>query len=125
MAKVLVPHTDKLPVPEVLRRIAPAFRQVVIDWLAGEEHLKAVQRMMKGLGASAAALPLPEERVVFVRVADVAGEENAIQFKLRERGTTAEILISYSSDAHERACGPLLDKLAELLGCTVADAEWD
>lgn len=126
MTHSLVPRAGGLPTPEVLRRVATAFRQVVIDWLAGDEHQAAVARRMRELGVVESLIPPSQAGgVVFVRLADEPGEDRSFEFKLRAQGTSAEILVRYVSGQHEFGCREAVAKLAALLECEVVEVEWD
>ena len=105
---------------EVLRRVAPAFRYVIIDKVRGD-------RLVAEKYTQLLAIPAPEVilrshrslfgRTVFVTLADDDAGESRIRSLLQP---CSEIWVEYESSLGRDDCRPLLDKLAALLGYEIA-----
>ena len=109
---------------QVLRRIAPAFRYVVVDKVRGDS-------LVQEKYAELLALPAPEVillshrsffgRTAFVTLADDEAGEWRIRFLLQP---CCEIRVEYGSPEQREDCRPMLEKLARLLGYEIGRATY-
>src|SRR5262245_63086687 len=112
------PHGPPLEQPEVLRRVAVAFRRVVIDWAEGDRWVEA--RISKAVESGYSGFLLEAEhalrgRSVLVSVADAAGPDAAwVRFFMTP--DTEAFELHYEPPGTLEACRALARKLAETLG---------
>ena len=112
------PHGPRLEQHEVLRRVAAAFRRVVIDWTEGDRWAEA--RISKAVEIGWSGLLLEAEQAlrgtsVLVSVADTAGPDAAwVRFYMTP--DTESFELHYEPPGAEEACRALARKLAEVLG---------
>jgi hypothetical protein len=121
------PDGPRLPQGEVLRRVAVAFRRVVIDWAEGDRWVEA--RIGKATevgypGGLLAAEYALRGRAVLVSVADAAGPEAAwVRFYMTP--DTESLDLHYEPPGARAACRVLALKLAEALGYEFSTDEED
>ena len=99
---------------EVLHRIGPAFRYVVIDKASGDRLVQAGYERLLEIGTPEVILESHRwlfGRTVFVTLADDDASEHRIRFLLQPYGA---INVEYEGD--KDACRPMLEKLAGILG---------
>jgi hypothetical protein len=111
------PDGPRLGQHEVLRRIAAAFRRVVIDWTEGDRWAEA--RISKAAEVYSGFLLEAEQALrgtsVLVSVADAAGPDAAwVRFFMTP--DTESFELQYEPPEAEEACRALALKLAEALG---------
>jgi hypothetical protein len=101
---------------EVLRRIAPAFRYIVIDKASGDRLVQAQYAKLLELHAPEVILQSHKfnfGKAVFVTLAEDPDSRVKIRFLLQPY---SGISIEYDSDAHRDRCRLLVEELARLLG---------
>lgn len=112
--KLYCPEEDDLPSHGVIRRIAPAFRYVVLDRARGEAEYRKEWDKVKSLNAPEVILQtysIANCRTVWVEVADRTN--GWLRFMLWSR---RGITIEFESDAEYTRLLPTVEKLAILLG---------
>lgn len=101
---------------EVILRISPSFRRVVLDRVRGKaEYLKEWDRLTR-LNAPQVILQRfsrEDDRTVWVSLSDDEGPDSGVTFVLWPRG---EIWIEHDSASTRERVWPTITKLAELLG---------
>lgn len=112
------PSGTMLEQHEVLRRVAAAFRRVVIDWTEGDRWAEA--RAVKAAAVGYAGILLDAEhalrgRSVLVSVADAAGPA-AVWVRWYMTPDTESFELHYEPPGAVPACRQLAAKLAEVLG---------
>lgn len=128
MAQELVlPEGQHLDIPEVLRRIAPAFRYVCIDWLVGDQNAQASVEILRRLNAPEEMLNAASresKRRVEVLVSDSGEATGQVVFRMGERQPT--FLLAFDpAHLYEPSYWELLEKLGTLLGGAFEESEWD
>jgi hypothetical protein len=118
------PDGPRLPQREILRRVAAAFRRVVIDWAEGDRWAEA--RISKAAEVYSGFLLEAEQALrgtsVLVSVADAAGPDAAwVRFYMTP--DTESLELHYEPPGAEAACRALARKLAEVLGYEFAAYE--
>jgi hypothetical protein len=118
------PHGPRLEQHEVLRRVAAAFRRVVIDWTEGDRWAEA--RISKAAEVYSGFLLEAEQALqgtsVLVSVADAGGPDAAwVRFYMTP--DTESFELHYEPPGAEAACRALARKLAEVLGYEFAAYE--
>ncbi|MDY3555948.1 hypothetical protein R5W24_005094 [Gemmata sp. JC717] len=112
------PHGPTLDQHEILRRVAAAYRRVVIDWTEGDRWVDAriaAWEKQEGPPVILAAERALRGRTVLVSVADAAGPGAAgVRFYMTP--DTASLDLHYEPPGAEPACRELGRKLAEVLG---------
>ena len=113
------PDEEYLSSNDAIRRIAPAYRHVVLDRARGEaEYLKEWDKV-KSLNAPEVILQtysLANCRTVWVEVTDDDGADGWVRFALWSR---RDIFIDFSSEEGFARLRPTVEKLAMLLGYVV------
>jgi hypothetical protein len=112
---------EHLPSLDVVLRIAPAFRRVVLDRIRGEaEYIKEWNKCIN-LQAPESILQtysLANCRTVWVEVSDEDGPDSWLRFFL---WTRRDIFIEFASELERDQLRPLVAKLAQLLGYQVEE----
>jgi hypothetical protein len=112
------PHGPSLKEHEILRRVATAFRRVVIDWTEGDRWVEARISAATEFGYSGLLLEAEHAlrgQSVLVSVADAAGSDAAwVRFYMTP--DTSGFELHYEPPGAEAACRELARKLAEVLG---------
>ncbi len=112
------PHCPVVEQHEVLRRVATAFRRVVIDWAEGDrwaEARVAAWARLEGQPVIMAAERALRGTSVLVSLADAAGPGAAwVRFYMTPDTTGLDL--HYEPPGAEAACRALARKLAGLLG---------
>jgi hypothetical protein len=106
---------------DAIRRIAPAFRHVILDRARGEAEYRKEWDKVKSLNAPEAILQtysLANCRTVWVEVADNDGADGWVRFPLWSR---RDIFIEFSSAAEYTRLRPTVEKLAMVLGYVAED----
>lgn len=118
-------RTDEqyLPVDEVIRRIAPAFRRVSFDWCRGDARIRENYERMVALQTP--EIILQSQRALFgmsvwVSVADDDEPDACVEFLLLPDGG---VFIDYRSEADRERLRPTVHKIAGVLGYQVAERE--
>jgi hypothetical protein len=111
------PHGPSLDPPEILRRVATAFRRAVIDRAEGDRWVEA--RISKAAEVYSGLLLEAEHALrghtVLVSVADAAGPDAAwVRFYMTP--DTGGFELHYEPPGAEDACRALARKLADVLG---------
>jgi hypothetical protein len=112
------PHGPVLEQREILRRVAAAFRRVVIDWDEGDQWVEV--RIAKAVESGYSGFLLEAEhdlrsRTVLVSFADAAGSGEAwVRFYMTQ--DTSGFELHYDPAGAVSACRALARKLAEVLG---------
>ena len=113
------PHGSLLDQHEILRRVAVAFRRVIIDWSEGDRW--AEERIRKGIEIGYRGVLLQNEQAlrgqsVLVSFADSAGP-NAAWVRFYMIPNTEDLELHYEEQSgYEPSCRQLAVKLAEMLG---------
>lgn len=108
---------------DAIRRIAPAFRHVVLDRARGETEYRKEWDKVKSLNAPEAILQtysLANCRTVWVEVADTEEADGWVRFALWSR---RDIYIQFADDDEHARLRPIVEKLATLLGYVVEEDE--
>lgn len=128
MAQELVlPEGQRLEISEVLRRIAPAFRYVSIDWLRGDQNLQRSVELFRQWNAPEAMIEGAVQQMgrrVEVLVSDSGEPTGQVVFRIGGRQPTF-LIASDPSHQYEPAYWALLEKLGVLLGGAFEESEWD
>jgi hypothetical protein len=111
------PHGPSLDQHEILRRVAAAFRRVVIDWAEGDRWAEA--RISKAAEVYSGLLLEAEQDLrgtsVLVSVADAAGPDAAwVRFIMTH--DTSGLELHYEPPGAEDECRALARKLGDILG---------
>jgi hypothetical protein len=117
------PDEEYLTSHEAVRRIAPAFRQVVLDRARGEKEYRKEWDKAKSLNAPEVILQtysLANCRTVWVEVAEDDATDAWVRFALWSR---RDIFIELESDAQYIQLRPTVEKLATLLGYVAEDGD--
>lgn len=121
------PDGPRLPQPEVLRRVAVAFRRAVIDWTEGDRWVEARIGAATAIGYSGSLLEAEHAlrgRAVLVSVADAPGPSAAwVRFYVTP--DTEAFELHYEPPGAGAECRALALKLAEALGYEFAANEDD
>jgi hypothetical protein len=115
------PDEEYLSSHEAIRRIAPAFRHVVLDRARGEAEYRKEWDKVKSLNAPEVILQtysLANCRTAWVEVTDDDGTDGWVRFPLWSR---RDIFIEFESDAEYIRLRPTIKKLATLLGYVAED----
>ena len=110
---------------EVLRRIAPAFRYVVIDKARGDRLIQEKYTELLDMRAPEVILRSHRSlfgRTVFVTLADDDAGALQIRFLLQP---CCEIRVKYDAEWRRDEYRPMLEKLAGLLGYEIRFQEFD
>ena len=110
------PDEEYLSSHKAIRRIAPAFRHVVLDRAHGEAEYRKEWDKYKSLNAPEVILrtySLANCRTVWVEVTDDDGTNDWVRFPLWSR---RDIFIKFESDTEYNRLRPAVEKLATLLG---------
>lgn len=110
------PDEEYLTSHEAIRRIAPAFRHVVLDRFRGEGEYQKEWDKVRALNAPEVILQtysLANCRTAWVEVSDDDGVDGWVRFALWSR---RDINIDFDSDAECARLRPTVEKLATLLG---------
>lgn len=128
MAQELVlPDGQRLDIPEVLRRIAPAFRYVCVDWIGCDRTTEGAAERLRELNVSQVAIDELLEQIgkrVQVLVSD-SGEANARVFFRMGPGQPTFLLAFDPSHQYEPVYEELLQKLGAVLGGRFEESLWD
>jgi hypothetical protein len=128
MAQELVlSEGQHLEIPEVLRRIAPEFRYVCIDWLAGDQRVRGSVEVLRRLNAPEEMLEAASREVrrrVEVLVSDSGEATGQVVFRMGA-GQPTFLLAFDPSHRYEPSYRALLEKLGTLLGGAFEESEWD
>ena len=109
------PDDQYLPLDEVIRRIAPAFRRVHLDRARGDAGVREGYEQLLAVGAPNALREAQLAQLgttVCASVADNDGPDGWIEFVL----TGEDLLIEYRLEADRERLRPTVSKLAGLLG---------
>ena len=115
------PDEEYLSSRDAIRRIAPAFRHVVLDRARGEGEYQKEWDKVKSLNAPEAILQtysLANCHTVWVEVNDDDRADGWVRFPLWPR---RDIFIEFGSDAEYTRLRPTVEKLAVLLGYVAED----
>jgi hypothetical protein len=112
------PHGPSLDQHEILRRVAAAFRRVVIDWAEGDRWVEARIGQSAEIGYTGLLLDAEHAlrgRSVLVSLADADGSGAAwVRFYMTP--DTGCLDLHYEPSGAEPACRQLALKLADALG---------
>jgi hypothetical protein len=117
------PDEEYLSSQDAIRRIAPAFRHVVLDRARGEAEYKKAWDKARSLNAPEVILQpysLANCRTVWVEVSDDDGTDGWVRFVLWPR---QDINIDFANDAECARLRPTVEKLAKLLGYIAEEDE--
>jgi hypothetical protein len=128
MAQELVlPEGQHLEIPEVLRRIAPAFRYVCIDWLVGDQNIRGAVELLRQWNAPEEMIEAASREVrrrVEILVSDSGEPTGQVVFRMGA-GQPTFLLAFDPSHQYEPSYRALLEKLGTLLGGAFEESEWD